>query len=255
MEQEGRVNMNEGRREERDDSIDQDFIFRCPECGAYSDDPDNLFDLNGFAPIPESDYILWECYCRSCKIKFDVAYLTYGTVVEQVEKASFGKSSQALLERYQNAVKQIAAIRGLEERAEDGRIIEIKALLEANLGFLNGAEIPNFERRVPIIPMEALAVARGVRMATLQSPGRILGCAIGPLNFVLSLVQVGEANSYYAVHLSISNGMTGDSLTNLQLGVALSLFFSIEECRHLREAPSPKLVNGVKHYFLPWAIG
>lgn len=236
------------------------LIFRCPQCGTYSDDPIKSFTLAGFAPAPQSEFFLFGCLCDTCETRFDLARLDDPVVIEEMKRGAHGQINQALLKRCHNAVNEVVLRKESEAGSPGGRIIEDKGSLEAEFEFLNSNENPNFERRQPIIPMEALALARGLRTAANQCPERIFQCSIGPLSFVLSVDQMGETSLTLAMHLSISRIDGGEPSTNLAIGVALTLFFSMEELRgdkgNIYEQPSLRLAGKeVKHYYIPWPIG
>ncbi len=236
----------------------RNFVVRCPECGSYSDDPDTLFSLsNGFVPAPERDFILGEVLCHTCDISFDVARLVdprdLEKILEEIGAAGSveGGFNQKLLERYQNAVNDIETLKGPEERTEDGRTRENKGQAEADFEFLNMEDNPDFEKRAPIIPMDTLALARGVRLAITRSPDRVFCCTIGPFTLVLSLEQLGEVRPSYAMHVSICNRITRERLTDPQVNFLISLFFGLKDSDELYEHP-PLIGKDVEHYYIPW---
>lgn len=236
----------------------RNFVVRCPECRSYSDNPDTLFSLNsGFVPAPERDFILGEVLCHACDISFDVARLVdprdLEKILEEIGPAGSeeGGFNQKLLERYQNAVNDIATLKGPKERTEDGRIRENKGQAEIDFEFLNMEDNPDFEKRAPIIPMNTLALARGVRLAITRSPDRVFCCTIGPFTLVLSLEQLGEVRPSYAMHVSICNRITRERLTDPQVNFLISLFFGLEDSDELYEHP-PLIGKDVEHYYIPW---
>ncbi|MBI2996893.1 MAG: hypothetical protein HYY46_00330 [Deltaproteobacteria bacterium] len=178
--------------------------------------------------------------------------MAHPVLVEQFKKGLHDVPDQAVLEQYQNAVEQILALPGVEVQVPGGQINELKGSVEADLEFLNVEENPNFEKRAPIIPMEALALARGMRKAAIESPQRIFSCSIGPLSLALSLDQVGETSPpSYAMHLSVRNMIAGDFPTDLQLMFALYLFLAMEELNRIYGTP-PQFIKGVIHCYVPW---
>jgi hypothetical protein len=239
--------------DEWDDSYLESIIARCPKCDTLTNDPVKAFDLNGLAVAPESEFVLWEIVCHTCELPFDVAVWTPPGIVEEAVKGEYGDFNHSLLERYHNKINEIAAFKGSEEVGGEGLICECKGdSSDTDLEFLDLEKHPDFTNRAPIVPMEALALARGMRMAMVQCPERMFRCTIGPFNFVLSLEQVGEASPSYAMHFSISNRIAGDLLTDRQINFALALFFSAREYINLSEEPSLNLAGKeVKHYFIP----
>ncbi|MCZ6451802.1 MAG: hypothetical protein O6918_13205, partial [Deltaproteobacteria bacterium] len=220
----------------------RNFVVHCPECGSYSDDPATLFSLNnGFVPTPERDFILGEVLCHTCDISFDVARLVdprnLEKILEEIGAAGSEKGgfNQNLLERYQTAVNDIATLKGPKERTEDGRIRENKGLAKIDVAFLNMEDNPDFKKRAPIISMDTLALARGVRLAITWFPDRVFCCTIGPFTLVLSLEQLGEVRPSYAMHVSICNRISRERLTNPQVNFLISLFFGLEDSDELYE--------------------
>ncbi len=242
--------------DESDESVHmQSFVARCPKCGTYSDHPDKTFFLNGCALASEGDFVLWEMICQACDISFDVAVTIGPDGSESIDKAisEEGSFNQELLERYKTAVNDVATLAGFEQDSQDGRIAENKGHADADFEFLNLEYNLDFKERAPIIPMDVLTLARGVRMAVAQSPERIFGCTIGPYTLVLSLDQLGEAKPAYAMHVSISNRITGERLTDPQVNFLIGLILGYMDSYDLHEVP-PTIVKEVEHYYIPWSI-
>lgn len=225
------------------------FIFRCPTCRIRSDDPIKRFDIGGFAQALDVDYVLWECTCHSCKITFDVArWVSSSNPLTDEEDFD-----QRLLQRYRSAVDMLAAMPG-EERSMGGRTVEFKGSVEIETEFLNFQENRDFRKRQPIIPVDALALARGMRKAATNSPGRVFGCIIGPFDLVISLDQDNEKTYPSSdMHLAISNSSTTAPLTNAQLNFAISLFIGNGELSRISPRPSMFRKEEV-HYYLPWQV-
>ena len=97
-------------------------------------------------------FILGEVLCHSCDISCDVARLVDPRDLDKIlgeigaTGSEVGGFNQSLLERYQNAVNDIATLKGPEERSEDGRIRENKGQAETEFEFLNMEDNPDFEK-------------------------------------------------------------------------------------------------------------
>jgi hypothetical protein len=230
------------------------LIFNCPQCGAYSNDPVKRFDIrDAIAIAPESAYVLLQCFCCTCDLEFDVARWT-PALGKDSAKGSGGGAEQSLLERFHNAVNQAATSNGeAMGKAADGRIMERKGSLDADIEFLNMETNPNFEKREPIIPMPVLALARGIRMAAFQIPDRLFLCRIGRLRLVLSLDQDGDGRPCHLMHLSVSDLTFGNIPTNGEVCFAASLFLSEKESEKMYEVPPNKLQH-VRHLVVPLTI-
>lgn len=242
-----------GDGEETDELMEErfreSFIVRCPTCLTRSDDPIKRFDIGGFCQVPDVDYVLWECTCHSCAVNFDVArWTTTSNLLTDEEEFD-----QRLLLRYRSAIEKFALMPG-EERSMGGRPVEFKGTLEIETEFLNIEENKDFRKGQPIIPIEGLTLARGMRKAAIHSPGRAFGCTIGPFDLVISLDQDNEkTDRSFVMHLEMSNRSTRDPLTNPQLNFAISLFIGKGELSRISTGPYMFRKEEV-HYYVPWQV-
>lgn len=204
------------------------LVVRCPSCLTPSDvpDPEKACDLVGLCLAPDSDYLLWECKCGVCKTIFEGASWN-GISVDQAELVDF---DQRLLERYSHTVDHFASVKG-EEQIIDGRSVEFKGSINIEREFLVFEENKDFRKNQIIIPIEALTLARGIRKAAINSPGRAFGCTLGSIDLVISLDQgVNQYNRKFphAMHLRITDHITGATVTGPKLNFAISLVFFYE---------------------------
>ena len=204
------------------------LVVRCPSCLTQSDvpDPDNVFDLVGLRLAPDSDYLLWECKCGGCKRIFEGAARN-SIPIDQTDVDSF---DQQLLERYTNAIDKFASMPG-EDKTIDGRPVEFKGSIDVEAEVLNFEENEDFRKKQIIIPIEALALARGIRKTAVNSPGRAFACTVGPLGLIIRLdLEVNKYNLNFpqAMHLRITDHVTGAPVTGAKLNFGISLVFAYE---------------------------
>ena len=117
------------------------------------------------------------------------------------------------------------------ENAIDGTPVEFKGSIDIEAEVLNFEENEDFRKKQIIIPIEALALARGIRKTAVNSPGRAFACTVGPLGLIIRLdLEVNKYNLNFpqAMHLRITDHVTGAPVTGAKLNFGISLVFAYE---------------------------
>jgi hypothetical protein len=198
--------------------------------------------------VPHSEYVLLGCFCSTCKQYFDVACWE-PIVTDTYTAGNYGELDRSLIDRYHNALNTVVSS-SEEMHLFDGAPLEIKGSSDANLEFLDEERNPAFKRKLPIIPMEALALARGLRLAAMQSMRGIFQGTIGPLELFFSIDALDPGNQTYQSRLSVRH-RGRRLLTDLRFRFAVSLCFGLDELGVSTEIP-PKDLPYARHLLVPF---
>jgi hypothetical protein len=234
-------------RKETREHHDPTLVVLCPHCGANSHSP-TLIANNRFMRVPHSEYVLLGCFCSTCKKYFDVACWE-PVPTDTYTAGSYGELDRSLIDHYHNAVSTVVSTSG-EMYLFDGALLEIKRSSDANLEFLDEERNPAFKRKLPIIPMEALALARGLRLAAMRSLHGIFKGTIGPLELFFSIDALDGSHQTYRSRLSIHH-KGRRPLTELHFRFAVSLCFGLDELDGSPEIASEDLPS-TRHLLVPF---
>jgi hypothetical protein len=223
------------------------FLVRCSQCGVGANETAGITEAQRFIQVPQSEYALLECFCHNCNRYFDMACWVPDprALSKHFERDARDPS---LLQRYRNAVWKAASSR-TDICIFDGGFLEIKGSITADLEFLDENAKPRLRTNLPVIPMQALALARGLRMALMRSPDRLLRATIGSLDLFLSMAEPGSEIGSYGMSLSVFDGQR-TPVSNLGFNFAISLFFAVEESDYGNEVPSTELRH-MRHFLVP----
>ncbi|MGH7843953.1 MAG: hypothetical protein ACREQW_02110 [Candidatus Binatia bacterium] len=189
-----------------------------------------MIEAKKFIKVPQSEYILFTGLCQICQESCDLAYWMPNSpqVINDGDYVEFDKS---LGQRYSRALTEVVSSSG-ETYICDAGMFEIKGSVEVDLGFLDR------KPELPIIPLAALALARGVREAAMQDHSQFFSCSLGPLNLSLGLTEVDPS---YGMQLSVFERGGSASVSDVQLRFATSLVFSLNEINQSYEISSGRV--------------
>jgi hypothetical protein len=165
-----------------------------------------------------------------CQESSDFAYWTANSP-ELVNDGDHAECDKSLAQRYTRAVTAVVSSSG-ETYISDAGMFEIKGSVEVDLGFLET------KPELPIIPLAAFALARGVREAAMQDHSQSFSCSLGPLNLSLGLA---ELESSYGMQLSVFERGASGPVSDLRLRFATSLVFTLDEMHQSYEIKSGRV--------------
>ncbi|HWP58298.1 MAG TPA: hypothetical protein VNL14_10450 [Candidatus Acidoferrales bacterium] len=195
----------------------------CARCGAYLDELRAVLNERRFVKVPRSEYILFSATCTRCQNSFALACRIAEDVPEDREEHVPGLLD-ALRRRYQTAVDEVVLTPG-ETFLCDGGMFENKGRCLLDPGFLDHAADSS---KPPVIPMEALALARGLRRAALEDRTQAFCASVGELNLSVAVTEDGASPS---LQLSVFDRGASEPLDEWQFRFAASLVFAAEETK------------------------
>lgn len=206
---------------------DPNFFIQCPHCRVQLCQFATVIEGKKFIKVPHSEYVLFTPLCHTCQESSDLACWMPSSP-QLINDVDFDKS---LGQRYTRAVTEVVSSSG-ETYICDAGMFEIKGLVEVNLEFLET------NPELPIIPLAALALARGVRQAAMKNYSQFFSCSLGPLNLSLGVTEVEPS---YGMQLSVFKRGASGPVSDLQLRFATSLVFTLGELNQSYEIPSGRV--------------
>ncbi len=199
------------------------FAFVCPGCGADADAEESGFQVACAAFLPHSAFLLLELHCETCDLVSDLCAWPFRHTGE--DAASDTPETVALLDRYSRLVEK--------SRLEWEALYARECFRDPGLHGIDLTKHPVVPttRRMTAIAARVLAAARGCRKAVAAHPGLdptgLL--KVGAFRCTLSLDETPEALHPYTLHLSVSGSLGLGTLSPLELGILVSLFYTAEE--------------------------
>ncbi len=228
------------------------FAFVCPGCGADADTEESSFLVACVAFVPHSEFMLLELHCETCGLVSDLC--AWPLPRDRISKrdaptgedvASDTPETLALLDRYYRLVE--------ESRLEWEALYARECYREPGLHGvdLTKDHVALTTRRLTAIAARVLAAARGCRKAVAAHPGLdptgLL--KVGAFRCTLSLDETPEALHPDALHLCVSGGLGLGTLSPLEQGFLVSLFYTEEE-RPLIWSKEGETSRPVTHFFV-----
>lgn len=228
------------------------FAFVCPGCGADADTEESSFLVACVASVPHSEFMVLELHCETCGLVSDLCawpllrnLVSKGDAPTGEDVTSETPGTSALLDRYSRLVE--------ESRREWEALYARECYREPGLHSidLTTDHVVPTTRRLTAIAARVLAAARGCRKAVAAHPGLdptgLL--KVGSFRCTLSLDETPGALHPYALHLSVSGISRLGTLSPLEQGFLISLFYTEEE-RSLLWTKEGETFRPVTHFFV-----